>query len=184
MSLITFEDARPWARSIKERVVDAPDAAVAHRPERRRAEVQERHVAHRRADRHDRPLGRRRRAAGRSEGSAAAQAARHRQRVAGRAGRLRSARPRHQVVRVHDAGAAPGRLVPADERHPDHRAALGEDGRDSSDQPEGPQDRPSLDRVSRAEQRSGRGEHRARRTASRPRPRIRRPTISSTAVRS
>ena len=45
----------------------------------------------------------------------------------------------------------PGRVVPADERHPDHRAALGEDGRDSSDQPEGPQGRASLDRVSRAE---------------------------------
>ena len=48
-------------------------------------QVQERHVADRRADRHDRPLGRRRRAAGRPEGPAAAQAARHRQRVAGRA---------------------------------------------------------------------------------------------------
>ena len=137
MSLITYQEARPWARSIKERVVARPDAALAHRPERRRAEVQERHVAQRRADRHDRPLGRRRRAAGRPEGPAAAQAARHRQRVAGRARRLRPARPRHQVVRVHDAGAAPGRLVPPDERHPDHRAALGEDGRDSSDQPEG-----------------------------------------------
>ena len=32
MSLITFQEARPWARSIKERVRDAADAAVAHRP--------------------------------------------------------------------------------------------------------------------------------------------------------
>ena len=39
--------------------------------------------------------------------------------------RLRAARPRHQVVRVHDAGAAPGRLVPPEEHHSDHRAALG-----------------------------------------------------------
>ena len=46
---------------------------------------------------------------------------------------------------------APGRLVPPDERHPDHRAALGEDGRDSSDEPEGPQDRAPLDRVPRAQ---------------------------------
>ena len=36
---------RPWARSIKERVSHAADAALAHRPERRRPEVQERHVA-------------------------------------------------------------------------------------------------------------------------------------------
>ena len=33
--------------------------------------------------------------------------------------------------------AAPGRLVPADVRHPADRAALGEAGRDSSDQPQG-----------------------------------------------
>ena len=48
----------------------AADAAVAHRQDRRRAEVQERHVADRRADRHDRPLGGCGRAAGRSEGHA------------------------------------------------------------------------------------------------------------------
>ena len=45
MSLITFQEARPWARSIKQRVAHAADAAVAHRPQRRRPEVQERHVA-------------------------------------------------------------------------------------------------------------------------------------------
>ena len=96
----------------------ASDAAVAHRPVGRRPEVQERHVAQRRADRHHRPLGRRRGAAGRSEGPAAApsrcvtdnewQA---------REGRLRPARSGHQVAGVHDAGRAPGRLVAADERH-------------------------------------------------------------------
>ena len=31
MSLVTYEEARPWARSIKQRVADAPDAALAHR---------------------------------------------------------------------------------------------------------------------------------------------------------
>ena len=72
MSLITFAEARPWARSIKQRVVAAADAALAHRPERRRAEVQERHVALAKADRHHRRVGRCRRAAGRSEGPAAA----------------------------------------------------------------------------------------------------------------
>ena len=88
-----LQEARPWARSIKERVSHAADAAVAYRQERRRAEIQERHVAQRRADRHHRPLGRWRRAAGRSEGPAAGQAAGHQQRVAGRDGRLRPARP-------------------------------------------------------------------------------------------
>ena len=47
-----------------------------------------------------------------------------------------------------------------DVRHPDHRAALGEDGGDSSDEPEGPQDHSSLDRVSGAEQRSGSRQYR------------------------
>ena len=51
MSLMTYQEARPWAKSIKNARRDAPDAAVAHRPQRRRPEVQERHVAHRRADR-------------------------------------------------------------------------------------------------------------------------------------
>ncbi len=40
--------------------------------------------------------------------------------------------------------------------HADHRAALGEDGRDSSDQPQGAQGRASLDRVSGAERRQRR----------------------------
>ena len=34
MSLLTYKDARPWARSIKEKVGEAADAAVAYRPER------------------------------------------------------------------------------------------------------------------------------------------------------
>ena len=80
----------------------------------------------------------------------------------GGARRLRPARPRREVVRVHDAGAAPGRLVPADVGHPAHRAALGQDGRDSSDQPEGAQDHSPLDRLPRAEQRSRRRQHRHR----------------------
>ena len=51
-----------------------PDAAVAHRQDRRHAELQERSLADRRADRHDRAVGRRRRAAGRPEGHAGAEA--------------------------------------------------------------------------------------------------------------
>ncbi len=64
MSLLTYDEARPWARSIKTRVAAAADAAVAHRQDRRHPAVQERPVAHRRADRHDRDVGGRRRAAG------------------------------------------------------------------------------------------------------------------------
>ena len=115
MSLITYQEARPWARSIKERVATRQMPPWHIDQTRRRPEVQERHVAERRADRHHRPLGRRRRAAGRSEGHAAAEAARHRQR-AGRAQRDGFGPP-DLVVKssgVHDAGRAPGRLVPAD----------------------------------------------------------------------
>ena len=137
MSLISYQEARPWARAIKDRVARKQmppwhiDQSVGVHP------LQERHVAVRGADRHDRALGGRRRAAGRSEGPAGAQAAGHRQRMAGRARRLRPARPGHPVDRVQDAGGGPGRLVPPDAGPADHRAALGEDGRDSSHQHEG-----------------------------------------------
>ena len=71
MSLVTYEEARPWARAIKTRV-----AARQMPPWHIDKTVGIQHfendrVAHRRGDRHDRPLGRRRRAAGRSEGHAA-----------------------------------------------------------------------------------------------------------------
>ena len=57
MSLVTFEEARPWARSIKSRVVDPPDAAVAHRQDHRHPGLQERSVAQRQGDRHHRASG-------------------------------------------------------------------------------------------------------------------------------
>ena len=72
MSLLTYEDARPWARSIKPKVVASRDAAVVHRPARRHPEVQGRSVADRRGDRDDRQVGRRGRAAGQSGRHAAA----------------------------------------------------------------------------------------------------------------
>ncbi len=73
MSLVTYEEARPWARSIKTRVVAAPDAAVAHRQDRRHPGLQERSLAERRAGRDDRSLGRSGRAEGRPEGHAGAE---------------------------------------------------------------------------------------------------------------
>ena len=46
MSLITYEEVRPWARAIKQRTRHRPqarrDAAVVHREEHRHPEVQER----------------------------------------------------------------------------------------------------------------------------------------------
>ena len=47
MSLMTYEDVRPWARAIKDEGVDARDAALVHRQERRRAGLQVRPVAQR-----------------------------------------------------------------------------------------------------------------------------------------
>ena len=81
MSLVTYEEARPWAQSIKARVAARADAAVAHRQDRRHPAVQERSIAQRRADRHDRAVGRRRRAARRPEGHAAAEAVAGRRRL-------------------------------------------------------------------------------------------------------
>ena len=67
MSLITYEDVRPYARAIKTRTGLGParrrHAAVVRREEHRHPEVQERPVAERRGDREDREVGRRRRAA-------------------------------------------------------------------------------------------------------------------------
>ena len=45
MSLLTYQDARPWARSIKAKVSTPRDAALVHRSPRRDPEVQERSVA-------------------------------------------------------------------------------------------------------------------------------------------
>ena len=70
MSLVTYEESRPWARSIKTRVEASPDAAMEHRQDGRHPGIQERPVAERRADRDDRPLDRQRRAEGRHEGHA------------------------------------------------------------------------------------------------------------------
>ncbi len=111
----------------------SPDAAVADRSQRRHPEVQERSVAHRRADRHDRSLGRRRRAAGRSERHAEAED------LAGRSGlELRAALRSegtgsdHQVVPVHDAGRLAGCVGQARHAVGHHRAALGSRDRDPS----------------------------------------------------
>ena len=181
MSLITYPGGAAVGALDQGARRDAPDAAVAHRPERRRAEVQERHVAQRRADRHDRPLGRRRRAAGRSEG-------------------LPPPKPLvtdNEWKGERDGFGPPDLVIKSSEytmpaQHQDvwYRPMCDiplteprwvEAGRDSSDQPEGAQDHPPLDRVSGAEQRSRGGQHRHRERPGSLRPSA---TISSTAGRS
>ena len=82
----------------------AADAAVAHRQDGRHPALQERPLAQRRADRHDRALGGRRRAAGRPEGHAAA-ASSGRRETAGICRAVRPARSGRQVAGLHDAGA-------------------------------------------------------------------------------
>src|SRR5262252_322750 len=79
--------------------------------------------------------------------------------MAGRSRRLRPARSGDPIARVHDGGESSGRLVSADVRDPDHRAEVGADGRDSPDDAEGSSNHSSLDRVSRAQQRSRSGQH-------------------------
>jgi hypothetical protein len=68
MSLVTYEETRPWARAMKDRVVKRqmpPWHIDMH-------QVQERFFAKRPADRHHREVGRQRRASGRRERYASA----------------------------------------------------------------------------------------------------------------
>ena len=57
MSLVTYEEARPVGAVDQDARRVAPDAAVAHRQDRRHPGVQERSLADRRADRHHRQAG-------------------------------------------------------------------------------------------------------------------------------
>ena len=82
MSLMTYEDARPWARAIKTRTA-AREMPPFHIDKiDRHHVVQERSVAERRGDCHDRQVGRRRRAARQPGRHAAAAAVRRRQHLA------------------------------------------------------------------------------------------------------
>ena len=132
MSLLTYEDARPWARSIKQRVDRAADAAVAHRPHRRHPAVQERSVADARGDRDDRRVGRRRRAARQCRRHAAAAPVRRRGPLAHRQARS----DRHVAEGVYgqpeaadwwgsfdaDTGLTEDRYIKAIESKPSRRA--------------------------------------------------------------
>ena len=126
MSLITYEDARPWARSIKQRVITRQmppwhiDPSVGVHEFKNDMSLSDAQI-----DTIVRWVD-----AGAPEGDPKDMPPPKPlitdNEWQGCPRRLRSTRSRHQVIRVHDAGAASGRLVPADERHSAHRAALGE----------------------------------------------------------
>jgi mono/diheme cytochrome c family protein len=132
MSLITFAEARPWARSIKSRVSQRQmppwhiDPSVGVQKFKNDMSLSQKQIdtivawvdaGAPQGDPKDLPPAKPISADNEWKGVQ---------------GRLRQARPRHPQLRIQDAGEGPGRVVPADERAPDHRAALGEDGRDSS----------------------------------------------------
>ena len=169
MSLITYQEARPWARSIKERVATRQmppwhiDRSVGVQKFKNDMSLTDEQI--------DTIV-----ALGRS--AARRRATRRTCRRPSRSSPTTTGRrerdgygPPDLVVKSPEytmPARAPGRVVAADERHPGHRAALGADGRDSSDQPQGPQDPASLDRVPRAEPDERRsGQHRHRRPAAR-----------------
>ena len=138
MSLVTYEETRPWARSIKARV-----AARQMPPWHIDPTVGIQHFKNDRsltdgADRHDRALGRRRCAAGRPEGHAAAEAICQRRRVGLAPALRRTAGSDHQVAAVHDAGAGARPVVQAGRRNRSHRGPMGARNRDPSCDGEGP----------------------------------------------
>ena len=145
----------------------APDAAVAHRQERRHSGVQERSIADRSRDRDDHPVGGRWRADGRSEGHAAGDPVARRRGLELRQAVRRSTRSRRQVAVVHPARARAGRLGQALDAVRRHRTALGARHRNSSRHQQGSQNRPPRARPAVAgrcgRQRGGREQRRRQR---------------------
>ena len=97
MSLLTYEEARPWARSMKAQGRVPADAALVRRSAGR--QVRQRSVAEAGRHRYDREVGRQRRAGGRSEGRAGSH------RVAGRRLADQAGRDRERTV-VPDSRAS------------------------------------------------------------------------------
>ena len=103
MSLVTYEEVRPWARAIKQRTGIGPHAGVMPPWYVEKnigiQQYQERSVAERRRDREDREVGRQRRAARQSGRHAAAADVRRRNAVGDR-----HARPDRQDAGDHRQG--------------------------------------------------------------------------------
>ena len=104
MSLVTYEESAALGALDQEPRRRAPDAALAHRQDHRHPALPERSLADRRADRHHRALGRRRRAEGRPEGHAAAGQVGRRQRLELRRALRRSAGSRSSSRRPTRSG--------------------------------------------------------------------------------
>ena len=111
MSLVTYAESRPWARSIKTRVetrqmppwhIDKSVGIQDFQNDRSLTDA---------ADRHHRPLGRRRRAARQPGRHAAAGRVRRRRRLELRRPVRRTARPDHPLRAPHDTGSGAGSVV-------------------------------------------------------------------------
>ena len=134
MPLTTYEEVRPWSRAIKTqdraRGSRGRHAAVVRRKEHRHPEFQGRSIAERRGDRHDREVGRQRRAARQPRRHAAAARFREPRQVDDRRAGPRAAVAgnRRARVRSRQVGIARDRADRA------HRGSLRFRGRSSRDQ--------------------------------------------------
>ena len=148
MSLSTYEEARPWARSIRDRVatrqmppwhIDKTVGIQQFKNDRSLSDAQIDTVVQwvaagaPKGDMKDMP------AAAVWPDETKSWHARD---------EVRRTRPRREVARLHDAGGRAGRVVPAGVADQPHRAALGARHRDSSVVGEGPQDHASRARRS------------------------------------
>ena len=127
MSLVTYEETRPWAKSIRQRVIlrQMPpwhiDPSVGVQKFKNDMSLTAEQINDHRA------LGGFGRAAGRSQGYARSQTMALSERVESRQ-RIGPAGSSDQVRSIHHGGAPPGRVVASDFQHSHHRAALGARG--------------------------------------------------------
>ena len=169
MSLVTYEQSRPWARSIRDRVQTRQMPPVAPRQEPGHPALRERPLAQRRRDRHHRQVGGGGRAEGRHEGHAEAGRVAERRHLELREA-VRQARPGPHVAGLHPEGRRDGRVVQARAGHRPHRGALGARHRDAARHGEGPQDHPPRAGPPAAGRRRRRLVDRTRRRRARSRP--------------
>ncbi len=147
MSLRTYPEARPWARSIRARV-EARQMPPWHIDKTVGVQhVQERSLAQRRSDRDDPEVGRSGRPAGQPGGHADGQGLADRADLgSGQALRPGGAGPDHPLHAVDPEGRRQRHLVEADRRDRPDRAALGARRGSAAEHDQGPQDHPSRQR--------------------------------------
>ncbi len=151
MSLQTFAEARPWARSIKARVTDRqmPPWQIDGMSAFRNSRTTDRSPTSKSTSSLDGWTPERHRA---TQGHASPQAMARRSGLEFRGGvRPERAGPDHQAVRLHHAGRVAGRLGQARHAIGHQRAPMGARDRNPARDGQGPQNHASRDRVSRAE---------------------------------